>query len=312
MKAAVRLTGVSKSFREHRAVEGLDLEIPAGNVYGFIGPNGSGKTTTLRLILRMILPDAGHIEVLGRGTGGPADASIAYLPEERGLYRKIPVRRQLIYFGLLKGMPRREATRAADAWLERFELTKWAREKTETLSKGMTQKLQFAATVMGKPRLLVLDEPFSGLDPVNMDLLRAIVFELRREGTTVIFSTHDMNMAEQMCDHVLMIYRGKKVLDGTVASIRAEYGADMARIDLAPGNPWRPHNTPGVSAVRERSSGFEFRAEGDPSPLLRAALETGAVTRFERIHPTLHDIFVRIARPEPEELASLANAEAES
>ncbi len=312
MESAVRLTGVSKSFREHRAVEDLDLEIPEGSVYGFIGPNGSGKTTTLRLILRMILPDTGRVEVLGQGVGGPSGASIAYLPEERGLYRKIPVRRQLIYFGLMKGLRRREAARAADAWLERFELTDWAREKTETLSKGMTQKVQFAASVMAKPRLLILDEPFSGLDPVNMDLLRSIVFELRREGTTVIFSTHDMHMAEQMCDRVLMIYRGKKVLDGTVGSIREEYGADMVRIDLEPGNAWNPQGVPGVGAIRERSGGYEFRAEGDVSRLLRAALEAGGVTRFERIYPTLHDIFVRIARPEPEELATLGSGEAAS
>ncbi len=293
-------------------MEDLDLEIPVGSVYGFIGPNGSGKTTTLRLILRMILPDSGRVEVLGQAAGGPSGASIAYLPEERGLYRKIPVRRQLIYFGLMKGLRRREAARAADAWLERFELTKWAREKTETLSKGMTQKVQFAASVMAKPRLLILDEPFSGLDPVNMDLLRSIVFELRREGTTVIFSTHDMHMAEQMCDRVLMIYRGRKVLDGTVAAIREEYGADMVRIDLEAGNRWNPGGAPGVSAVRERSGGYEFRFQGDASPLLRTALDHGGLTRFERIHPTLHDIFVRIARPEPEEIATLASGEAAS
>lgn len=293
-------------------MEDLDLEIPEGSVYGFIGPNGSGKTTTLRLILRMILPDSGKLEVLGRGAGGAADASIAYLPEERGLYRKIPVRRQLIYFGLMKGMRRREAARAADTWLERFDLADWAGQKTETLSKGMTQKVQFAAAVMAKPRLLILDEPFSGLDPVNMDLLRSIVFELRREGTTVIFSTHDMHMAEQMCDRVLMIYRGKKVLDGTVATIREEYGADMVRFDLAPGNAWDPRTADGVSAVRERSGGFEFRVQGDTAPLLRAALDAGGVTRFERHHPTLHDIFVRIARPEPEELATLGSGEAAS
>ncbi len=310
MNRAVQLEGVSKSFRGHRAVAALDLEVPEGAIYGFIGPNGSGKTTTLRMILRMILPDCGRIEVLGSDRGGASRRDVAYLPEERGLYRKVTVKRQLVYFARIKGMGRSEAARAADFWLERFGLEAWAGRRTDALSKGMTQKVQFAATVLTRPRLIILDEPFSGLDPVNSEILRSIIFELREAGATLLFSTHDMRLAEEMCDRVLMIYRGRKVLDGSVGGIRSRYGRDTLVMDLEDGNNWSPLGIEGVLNYRARAQGFEIQFEGDPQRLLRSALGSGGIRRFEHTYPTLHDIFVRLARPEPEEVATLATGTA--
>ena len=215
MSHAIELEKVTKRFGNCLAVDSLDLIVPEGTIYGFIGPNGSGKTTTLRMILRILYPDSGQVTVLGCSRGAAANDHVGYLPEERGLYRKMRVRELLRFFAQLKGM--RRCGGEIDDWLERFDLARWANEKVETLSKGMAQKVQFIGAIVAKPRLLVLDEPFTGLDPVNMDVLRDAVRSAHQDGTTVIFSTHDMDMAERLCDTIFMIYRGKKVLDGTLA-----------------------------------------------------------------------------------------------
>ncbi|HZT82977.1 MAG TPA: ATP-binding cassette domain-containing protein [Gemmataceae bacterium] len=215
---AVELEHVTKTFGPHAAVADLSLAVPAGCICGFIGPNGSGKTTILRMIMRILHPDRGTVRVLGEERREAASDRVGYLPEERGLYKQMKVRDVLRFYADLKGC--RDSRAAVDAWLERFGLTDWAGKKVEALSKGMAQKVQFIAAVVAKPELVLLDEPFSGLDPVNADVLRDAVLDLRRRGTTVIFSTHDMAMAEKMCDFVLMICQGRKVLDGTLASIR--------------------------------------------------------------------------------------------
>ena len=228
----VEMENVSKTFNGHVAVSRLALSVPTGSIYGFIGPNGSGKTTTLRMIMRIFHPDpgTGHIRVLGAERFEAANDRIGYLPEERGLYKKMKVRDVLRFYAELKGC--RDSGTVVDAWLARMDLGEWAGKKVEALSKGMAQKVQFISAVIAEPELIILDEPFTGLDPVNMDVLRSAVLELRRKGATVIFSTHDMSVAEKMCDYIFMIFRGKKVLDGTLESIQDTYGKDTVRDDM--------------------------------------------------------------------------------
>ena len=208
MTCAVEIDHVTKNFGAFTAVNDLSLAIPANAIYGFIGPNGSGKTTTIRTILHIFHPDSGEVEVLGERSTRAANDRIGYLPEERGLYKKMTVRRVLAYYAALKGMARADAAREIEQWLAKMGLSEWADKKVEALSKGMAQKIQFIAAVIARPELLILDEPFSGLDPVNLEVIRTAILELRASGTTVIFSTHDMTMAETMCDFIFLIYRG--------------------------------------------------------------------------------------------------------
>lgn len=294
----VELEQVTKRFREHLAVDAFDLHVPEGSLFGFIGPNGSGKTTTLRMILNIIEPDSGKIQLFGKPYSLTANNRIGYLPEERGLYRKMTVLRQLTYFGTLKGMGSREAGEAGLDWLRRLGLEGWKDKKLETLSKGMSQKIQFIATVISRPRLLILDEPFSGLDPVNLEVLRETLLELCRSGTTVIFSTHDMHTAENLCDHICMIYQGRKVLDGSLDEIQGTYGQDTIRMRFRDGTQPAEAALPGVSQVRHLGRYWEMRCKGSPVEILRAAVGMGEVDHFEVVHPSLHDIFVRIAQPE--------------
>lgn len=297
MGNTVELTGITKAFRGHLAVDAFDLCVPEASLFGFIGPNGSGKTTTLRMILRIIEPDSGSISVFGEPHHAAASNRIGYLPEERGLYRKMTVLRQLIYFGNLKGMSNAAARASALEWLERLDLLDWKDKKLETLSKGMSQKIQFIATVLANPRLLILDEPFSGLDPVNLEVLRDALLDLRRNGTTVIFSTHDMHTAEKLCDHICMIYKGQKVLDGSLDTIQAGYGQDTLRLRFRDGTALEDGWFPGISHVRHLGRFWEMRFSGDPHEALKAAAQIGKLDHFEVVHPSLHDIFVRIAQP---------------
>jgi len=292
METAVRLADVTKTFGAHKAVDGLSLAVPRGAIFGFIGPNGSGKTTTLRMILHILYPDSGTIEVLGKTSRRAANDRIGYLPEERGLYRKMTVRRVLAYYAGLKGMRQRDARVETDQWLERLGLSEWRDRKVEALSKGMQQKVQFIAAVLTRPDLAILDEPFSGLDPVNLEALREVILELKRRGATVIFSTHDMTKAEELSDTICMIFKGKKVLDGTLAEIQARYGADTVRVKISGG----PGALSGLAEhVRDLGQVQEVRFSGDPQDLLRKLLERGRVEHFEIAKPSLHDIFLRIA-----------------
>jgi ABC-2 type transport system ATP-binding protein len=296
---AVLLDHVTKTFGRHTAVDDLSLEVPAGSVYGFIGPNGSGKTTTLRMIMRILHPDHGAIRVLGDSSLAAANDRVGYLPEERGLYKHMKVRDVLRFYADLKGL--RHSKPAIDAWLERLGLSDWAGAKVAALSKGMAQKVQFIATVVARPELVLLDEPFSGLDPVNAEALREAVLELRREGTTVIFSTHDMGVAEKMCDFIFMIYQGRKVLDGKVEAIKDTYGSDTVRVQLD-GNGLALADLPGVLKVADFGRWQELRLDrgADTQQLLAALMARGRVRHFELARPSLHDIFVRIAAPEGE------------
>jgi ABC-2 type transport system ATP-binding protein len=295
--AAVEIERVTKTFQGHVAVDDLSLEVPAGCIYGFIGPNGSGKTTTLRMIMRILHPDRGAVRVLGEESFRAASDRVAYLPEERGLYKQMKVRDVLRFYAELKGL--RHSGPAIDEWLERLGLQDWAGKRVEALSKGMAQKVQFIATVVARPELVLLDEPFSGLDPVNLEVLRDAVLRLRRDGTTVIFSTHDMAVAERLCDFVFMIYKGRKVLDGTLEAIQDKYGSDTLRVRLE-GDGGALDGLPGVARVTDFGRWQELRLErdADPQAILGRLMQFGRVRHFELARPTLHDVFVRIAGPE--------------
>lgn len=293
---AVRLANITKTFGNHTAVNDLSLQVPAGSVYGFIGPNGSGKTTTLRMILHILHPDCGEIEVLGEQSTRAANDRIGYLPEERGLYKKMSVRRVLAYYASLKGMRGSEARGAVDPWLDTMGLQAWGDHKIEALSKGMAQKVQFISAVIARPELLILDEPFSGLDPVNMEVLRVAIIELRKKGTTIIFSTHDMTMAEKMCDFIFMIHQGRKVLDGTLESIQATYGEDTVRLRVDGGTE-HLRGIGAIRSIRDMGQYQEVSHDGDPQELLRVLSARTRIHLFEITRPSLHDIFLRIAGP---------------
>jgi ABC-2 type transport system ATP-binding protein len=298
---AVELNQVTKRFGAKVAVDDLSLQVPRGSIYGFIGPNGSGKTTTLRMIMNILLPDAGSIRLLGDAQPGSCPERLGYLPEERGLYRRMKVRDSLRFMAELKGG--KASTEEIDAWLERLDLRDWADRKIEALSKGMSQKVQFIAAVITRPELLILDEPFSGLDPVNTEVIRSVVLELRRQGVTVIFSTHDMSTAETLCDFIFMIFRGRKVLDGTLASIQDRYAADTLRVRVEEEGGLL-QALPGVEECLSRGRNHELRLlpGTDPQGILRELTERTTVQLFELAKPSLHEIFVRIARPAAEEI----------
>ena len=296
MHPAIHIADVSKRFNGVTAVDALSLEVPPGSIYGFIGPNGSGKTTTLRMIMRILLPDSGRIQVLGSAETAAARDRVSYLPEERGLYKKMTVRRLLRYYGQLKGRAIAELDPVIDDWMARLGMQGWGDRKIETLSKGMSQKVQFVGSVVSRPELLILDEPFSGLDPVNAEALKDGVLEMRRRGTTVVFSTHDMSTAERMCDRIFMIFKGRKVLDGTLEEIQAQYGFDTVRVRTAAGAAALV-GVPGVQTVNDYGQLQEIRLTGEPQRFLQDLASRTTVYHFEITKPSLHDIFVRIVRP---------------
>jgi ABC-2 type transport system ATP-binding protein len=296
MSDAIVLRGVTKRFNTTVAVDDLSLSVPAGSIYGFIGPNGSGKTTTLRMIMHILLPDQGEIEVLGSRDTAAARDRVGYLPEERGLYKKMTTRRLLRYYARLKGSALGPIDASIDEWMRRLELPGMLDRQIETLSKGMSQKVQFVAAVVSNPALLILDEPFSGLDPVNAQVVKDAVLEVRRRGTTVVFSTHDMSTAERMCDRIFMIFRGRKVLDGSLESIQDTYGADTVRVRTSQGAA-ALEGLPGVEAINDFGQMQEVRLTGDPQAFLTRVAARAAVYHFEVTRPSLQDIFVRIAKP---------------
>ncbi len=296
MTNAIELSQVTKTFGSQTAVDSLDLSVPEGSIYGFIGPNGSGKTTTLRMILRIFQPDTGIVKVLGEANGKTADNRLGYLPEERGLYKRMKVRDVLTYYARLKGFWKCQDE--IDYWLDRMGASSWANKKVDALSKGMAQKIQFISAVVAKPKLVIFDEPFSGLDPVNLESLKDAVFSLRERGTTIVFSTHDMDMAEKMCDTIFMIFEGRKVLDGTLDSIQAAYPANRVRMRVAEesGLP----ELQGVSGLTTAGPFHECLLDdvSQSGALLQQLATQRTVTHFEIIKPSLHDIFMQIARPE--------------
>jgi ABC-2 type transport system ATP-binding protein len=298
----VEIETVTKTFGSVTAVNDLSLNVPKGCIYGFIGPNGSGKTTTLRMIMNIFYPDSGSIRTFGEEMKGTSTDRIGYLPEERGMYKKMKVRDLLQFYGELKSG--RKVNKEVDYWLDRLELSDWANKKIETLSKGMGQKVQFIATIVSKPELIILDEPFTGLDPVNVEVIKNAVLELRSNGSTVIFSTHDMNVAEKMCDFIFMIFKGKKVLDGTLVSIQDKYGRDTLRIRTEGGKE-SLNNLEGVDKITDfgKLQELRIRPETNHQKILAEIMSRTQIYSFELAKPTLYDIFLRIAGPEAKEEA---------
>ena len=298
-KTAIAVSCVTKRFDTVTAVNQLSLQIREGAVYGLLGPNGAGKTTTLRMILRIMVPDEGSIELLGRPLSDDSQDLMGYLPEERGLYTRMKVRDVLVFLAALKGLTESEARKRVDDWLERFELTSWSANKIIDLSKGMQQKVQFIVAVIHDPPVLVLDEPFTGLDPVNAALVKDIMLELSRKGTTIILSTHRMEQVEMMCDSICLINKGESVLEGELAAIKRSYGKNTVRLEYSGDGDFL--NQPGVIAsVNHFGAVAEARLEpgADPQEILKKAVANGVrINHFELIEPPLNDIFIeKVAR----------------
>jgi len=298
---AVVLESVTKRFNSVTAVSGLDLRVREGALFGLLGPNGAGKTTSLRMMMRVLIPDEGSVHIFGKPLSDQTQDLIGYLPEERGLYTRMKVRQVLIFLAALKGLSEAEADRRALQWLERLELGEWADKKINDLSKGMQQKVQFIAAVLHRPPLLVLDEPFTGLDPLNAAVLKDIMLELREQGATIILSTHRMEQVEMMCDSICLIHRGQKVLDGELQAIKRSYGKNTLRIQYSGDDDFL--NLP---ELIENANHFgamvdiKLRPGADPQEILKAAVARGVrITRFELIEPPLNDIFIeRVSQPD--------------
>jgi len=296
--AAIELRAVTKTFGALTAVERLDLTIPRGALYGFIGPNGAGKTTTIRMIMSILLPDAGELRVLGLSSALEAKDRIGYLPEERGVYRKMKVAAYLAYIARLKGMPERGLRERVYAAIERVGLAGVENKRCEELSKGMSQKIQFLAAIIHEPDLVILDEPFSGLDPVSTRLLREQILAEHRRGATVLFSTHVMPQAEEICDHVVMIYRGQKVLDDPVSAILRPHESRVLKFEPldSRADVGAVRALPGVEGCLAAEGGYEvaLREGADPARVMQSVIAAVPVARIELKRPSLEDVFVSI------------------
>ena len=307
MTASLELRSVEKRYGDFVAVAGLSLAVPPGVIFGLLGPNGAGKTTTLRMIMDILAPDSGEVLLFGRPRRPEDLQRLGYLPEERGLYRKMTVIDQLLFLAEIHGLPRRRALPAIEAWLDRVELAEWGRKKVEELSKGMQQKVQLIGTVLHEPEILILDEPFSGLDPINQGLFKQLLAEYRQQGKTILFSTHGMEQAEKLCDHIGLISHGRLVLDGELREIKRQAGgnsyrlvaamtaADLERVRTLPGVavaiPREPPDSPDQAAVRLL---LEPGASGPA--LLRRLVDFLEVREFRSEEPDLEDIFIKAVR----------------
>ena len=293
---AVRLEGVTKRFGNHTAVSKLDLEVPRGTVFGFLGPNGSGKTTTIRMIMGILLPDEGRIELLGGHPGVRGNDRVGYLPEERGVYRKMKILDFLGFLGEIRGLKRAKALQEAKVWLDRLDLMEWADKKVQDLSKGMQQKVQFIGTILHDPELLILDEPFSGLDPINQEVLEEIVREFQSRGTTILFSTHLMDHAERLCERVCLISKAEKVLDSDLKELKRRERKGLVAVEFEGDDQWL--NGPEVVEIRSVEDGVHLvlREGADHQAILHRGVAAGArIHRFDLVEPRLHEIFVRHA-----------------
>ena len=290
---AIRLRGVRKAFASHVAAENLSFSIPRGGVFGLLGPNGAGKTTTLRMIMNILGPDSGEVEILGSPASQAARDRIGYMPEERGLYPRMVVEEQLLFFASLKGTPRSVALSRLPSWLDRLGLAGWGRRRLSELSKGMQQKAQFVATVLHDPEILILDEPMSGLDPVGLNLMRDVLLDLHRQGKTLVLSSHQMETVERLCDRIALIDKGRLVLEGAVADVKRGFGKD-ALVLAFEGDGSFLAGVAGVAKLSDFGRYVELRMSpgADPQAILHAASARLRITRFEVVEPSLHDIFV--------------------
>lgn len=290
----VKLDHVRKSFGEFTAVNDLSLAVRAGRVFGLLGPNGAGKTTTIRMIVNITAPDSGTIELFGRHIDSELQNRIGYLPEERGLYRRMKVVDQLRFFAELKNVRGKDVEAKIDQWLARVKLSEWKTKRSMELSKGMQQKIQFITAVLHDPELLILDEPFSGLDPVNVELLKEIVLELKRSGKTIIFSTHQMEVAEKICDDICLLNRSEKVFEGSLREIKRSFGRNSVAVRCEGGDGVLDDPALVSKVVRHADEAQALLAPGaDAQALLNRLIASGAtIGKFEMIEPSLNDIFI--------------------
>ncbi|HKP39210.1 MAG TPA: ABC transporter ATP-binding protein [Pyrinomonadaceae bacterium] len=289
---------VTKKFGDFTAVRNLSLQVRPGRVFGLIGPNGAGKTTTIRMIVNITVPDSGRIELFGETMHTAMQDRIGYLPEERGLYRKMKIGDQLRFFAELKNLTGKEADERINSWLEKLQLSKWKDKRAKDLSKGMQQKIQFITAVIHDPELLILDEPFSGLDPVNVELMKQTILEKKDEGKTIILSTHQMEIAEKLCDDVCMINKAEKVLDGRLREIRHSFARNAVALQFEGGDGVL-NNTELVASVRQNGDDTEvlLAPQANPQTLLKQLIVSGAIVKkFEQVEPSLHDIFIEKVR----------------
>jgi len=292
---ALVIEQVTKRFGSFTAVDNFSLSVRTGEVLGFLGPNGAGKTTTLRMVMSIILPDAGRISILGHPRAAEVKDRVGYLPEERGLYRKMTVQDTLQYFGRLKGLRGRRLAERAETALDRIGLGDWRRKRVEALSKGMQQKLQFIIAILHQPELVILDEPFAGLDPLNVDLLEHLLADLRKAGATVIFSTHQMSQAERLCDRIVLINRGRKLIEGSLNEVRSRFATRIVVFD-AEGDLDGLARLDGITDAQITASHarLELAERTDPQTVLAQAMRIARVLRFEIQRPDLQEIFVKL------------------
>lgn len=298
MTNTISANNICKYFGDFIAVDDLSLEVPAGTIFGLLGPNGAGKTTTIRMIVNITVPDKGEVKLFGERMSAKLQERVGYLPEDRGLYKKMPVGEQLIFFATLKGVPKNKAPKLIDEWLERVQLAEWKNKKWEELSKGMQQKVQFVSTILHDPDLIILDEPFSGLDPINANLLKEIVQELKARKKTIIFSTHLMEQAEQMCDAICLVNRGRNIISGPVREVKRNFMRDMPEVKIA----LEAENINGLledsslvkaKTVQNHWQEITLQQGTNPQFLLHQLIAHGAiVNRFEIIEPSLTEIFI--------------------
>ncbi|SMO65213.1 ABC transporter ATP-binding protein [Fodinibius sediminis] len=305
--AVINVNSISKSFGKTQAVKEVNFEVEKGRIFGLLGPNGAGKTTAIRMINHIIIPDAGTITINGRKASSQTQKMIGYMPEERGLYKKMKVGEQLIYLARLKGLTYDEARKTTRYWLDRFDASDWYHKKVGELSKGMSQKIQFIATIAHDPDIYIFDEPFSGLDPINSEMLKEIVIELRQKDKTVLFSTHRMEQVEQMCDDICLFNKGQVVLKGNLREIKQSFGKNTVTIEFQ-GDPTFLDRLEQVR-INNRSTNFaEIRVLNgqDIQQILQLAMQHAEIYKFERVEPSLTEIFISTVGEDninPKELA---------
>lgn len=297
--SVLKLTDVVKSFGNYRAVDNISFEVEQGSVFGILGPNGAGKTTTIRMINNILLPDEGDIILFGEPINSLHQNKIGYLPEERGLYKKIKVIEQLIYFGQLKGMSRADAFKSANQWFFNLDAKDWGNKKIQELSKGMQQKIQFISTILHSPDLLILDEPFSGFDPINVETLKRIILDLKDSGKTILLSTHVMEQVEQLCDNIILISKGSIILKGNVRNIKKNFGRDYVLMEFD-GNDEFLDSLHNIKFINRTKNRVEFRLNNSDytaNQILGLAIDKGAeVIRFELVEPSLNEIFIDVVQ----------------
>ena len=291
---------VSKTYIKHKALDSVSINVPERSIFGLLGPNGAGKTTLIRIINQITAPDEGHVFLNGEQLRSKHIAQIGYLPEERGLYRKMKVGEQAMYLAQLKNVPKREAYEQLTRWFKRFDILDWWDKKVEELSKGMQQKIQFVTTVLHKPKLLIFDEPFSGFDPINANILKEEILKIREEGATVIFSTHNMASVEELCDHIALIHKSQKILDGPMKEIKREYSTNIFTAYLKNVDSHLASTLDGSFKLLEETRGEDFLKAKiqimdatSPNQLVKNLSQIGEIHSFNEVIPSMNDIFIK-------------------